>query len=64
MKVSPEELLSGTESVHDKGRRQNYYIVDKTSEIGILIQEYNSMNLAQKERLMGYVQALKDIERK
>lgn len=61
LKVSPEELLSGTEPVHEKGRKQSYYIVDKDSEIGLIIKEYSSMSLSQKERLLGYMEALREV---
>lgn len=63
LKISPEELLSGTETDHNKGRKQEYYIVNKDSEIGGLIREYGSMNMAQKERFLGYMEALREVRK-
>ena len=34
------------------------YVVDRTTEFGTLIETYQKLDAAQKNRLMGYMQAL------
>lgn len=64
LEVSPEELLSGKEPVRVKGRKQGFYVVEKTSELGGLIREYEGMDQFQRERLLGYLHALQEFGKK
>lgn len=59
LNVSPEWLLSGIEAAGSRLNRQDYYIIDKKSELGLLIETYNGMNTDCKSRMLGYVSALK-----
>ena len=65
--VTPEWLLSGIEPAGGRVSGQDYYIIDKKSELGGLIEAYNSMNSDFRSRMMGYISALEmmgDIEHK
>ena len=56
--VSPEWLLSG---VGNNGERSNdipWYVVDRETEMGEIITEYHKMNSKQRERLVGYIEAM------
>lgn len=55
--VTPEELLSGSD--RKKGRQQDCYVVGKDSELGEIVRAYKSLDITSKERLMGYLDALK-----
>ena len=60
--VSPYELLSGTEG---EGRRSNpadTIVLDKDSEEGQLITEFMHMDGSRKQRLLGYLHALKEMD--
>ena len=58
LKISPGQILSGVEQAGERGNRTERYIVDRDSELGILIEGYNRMNSSMRSRLMGYVEAL------
>lgn len=58
LNVSPYDLLSGTEN---KNYRQlEYIMVDKATEDYTLLNEFRNLNPSDKDRLLGYLQALKD----
>lgn len=56
--VTPEWLLSGTESQGNRGNPQSWYVIDSSTEVGRLVQSFNSMDAFRQSRLMGYVDAL------
>ncbi|MBQ7707100.1 MAG: helix-turn-helix transcriptional regulator [Lachnospiraceae bacterium] len=56
--VSPEWLLSGTKPAGSRKDRQDYYIIDKSSELGTLIDLFNEMNDDFKSRMIGYATAI------
>lgn len=56
--VSPYELLSGAEHIGMRSRQNMTYVVDRTTELGTLIETYQKLDAAQQNRLMGYMQAL------
>ncbi len=58
LNVTPEWLLSGIEEDGDRGNKNDYYIIDKNSDLGELMISYSDMNTKQRERLMGYAKAL------
>lgn len=37
-------------------------VIDKESEIGVFIKDYNKLSHDSRERLMGYMKALKDLD--
>ena len=58
LNVSPEWLLSG---VGNNGERSNdipWYVVDRETEMGEIITEYHKMSRKQRDRLMGYIEAM------
>lgn len=57
--VTPYELLSGTENVGSRSRTNDTYVISKETDIGILVEAYQQLNLEQQKRLMGYLDALK-----
>ncbi len=59
LNVTPEWLLSGIENTGGRGNNADWYIVDKNTEIGLLIKTYHSLDSRQRERLQGYLEALR-----
>lgn len=64
LEVSPEYLLSGTEQRGRKSRRQENYVINKDSDLGMLVSNYEDFSLAQRNRLLGYMDALREMEKK
>ena len=60
LKVTPEWLLSGADNTGDKGNKLNLIVVDRTTEIGEVVTTYNEPDKASRDRLFGYMLALKD----
>lgn len=60
LEVTPYELLSGTES--EKFKQLDYVILDKKSEDYMLLDAVNKLGASEKNRLWGYLQALKEKE--
>ena len=58
--VTPEWLLSGVEGAGGRTNRQDCYVIDKHSDLGELIEIYNSINKSRRDRLCGYAEALKN----
>ena len=58
LKVTPEWLLSGADNTGTRGNKLDWYVVDRESEIGYLIETYNQMDSKQKAHLAGYMAAL------
>ncbi len=59
--VSVVELLSGNSAYNERSNAAKTYVVDGESEIGYVIQSYQSMDEKLRNRLLGYVQALNEI---
>ncbi len=56
--VEPDWLLSGS-TVKEGNRKQvDWYVVDKNTELGYVVEAYNGMKTKQRERLIGYIDAL------
>lgn len=58
--VDPNWLLSGSTV---KGKRRNqvdWYIIEKNSELGLLVESYNRMEAGQRERIRGYIEAIEN----
>ena len=55
--VSPGWLLSGVDSVERGKNTQEYYVIDKDTEIGYLISKTNKLNKSQRDRLMGHIES-------
>ncbi len=56
LEVSPYEILSGTD---DRYAPIDYVVIDKKSDEYMLIEAYRNSTASQKDRLLGYVEALK-----
>ena len=61
--VTPEWLLSGSHNTGARGNELPWYVVDKDTEIGELITDYNNMDENRRNMLRGYMVALKQINR-
>lgn len=56
--VSPEWLLSGVDPAASRGKNREYYVVDIHTNTGHMIEKYNTLDRSQRDRLMGYMEAL------
>ena len=63
LKVAPEWLLSGIEKTGVKGNALDWYVIDKDTEMGEIIKNYHAMNGRQRERLIGYMEAIMSFEK-
>ncbi len=61
--VTPEWLLSGSRNTGTRSNELPWYVIGKDTEIGELIAEYNNMDENQRNRLLGYMVALKQIKK-
>ena len=59
--VTPYELLSGAEHIGNRSRDNNTYVISKETEIGILVETYQKLNTDAQKRVMGYLEALKEL---
>ena len=58
LQVTPEWLLSGSMNTGNRGNELQWYVIDKNTEIGYIIETYQKMEEEQKWRLRGYMEAL------
>lgn len=58
LNVTPEWLLSGIENTGERGNKSSWYVIDKSTEMGAVISIYHDMDERQRERLMGYMEAI------
>ncbi len=63
LKVTPEELLSGGQVKGDKGRPMNYFVIDRASELGRVVEAYSDMDEKMRARLVGYYEAIKNTQK-
>lgn len=61
LEVTPYELLSGAEHTGSRSRDNNTYVISKGTEIGMLVESYQKLNPDMQKRLMGYLEALKQM---
>ncbi len=55
LRVTPEWLLSGDDSLGDD--EPDYMVIDRESDIGMLVETYNSLDLESRNRILGYAEA-------
>ena len=55
--VTPEWLLSGVDKAGRRGSAPDYLFIDKESDLGILIEQYKSLDTDTRSRIMGYMEA-------
>ena len=62
LEVTPYELLSGTEGEGKRSTPSDFMVIDKNTEIGQFVIDLQKLEPKSRERLMGYFNALKDME--
>ena len=60
--VTPYELLSGAEHTGQRSRENMTYVIDKGTELGILVESYQQLEENQKRRVLGYMEALRELQ--
>ena len=60
LKVTPEWLLSGVEIRGSRSNKTEWYVIARESEIGELITLYHQLGQRQRDRLMGYVEGMRE----
>ena len=60
LKVTPYELLSGVEEEGSRSRKQKCKIIAETSEENLLLKMYDKLDRDQRNRLLGYLEALSE----
>ncbi|CBK74213.1 Predicted transcriptional regulators [Butyrivibrio fibrisolvens 16/4] len=61
--VTPEWILSGIDADGGRSKPVDYYIVEKSSEQGKLIETFNNMAGRDKTYLLGYIEAFKNMQK-
>ncbi len=59
--VTPYDLLSGAEHIGVRSRENVTYVIDKGTELGMLIESYQNLDGNCQRKLLGYMEALKDM---
>ena len=55
------ELLSGAEHTGSRSRDNNTYVISEETEIGMLVETYQKVNTDAQKRVMGYLEALREL---
>ena len=58
--VTPEWLLSGTDTEEGYRNRIDWFVINRDSEVGQIIEAYSQMDPKLRQRLMGYLEALNE----
>ena len=61
--VSPEWLLSGVDPAASRGKNQEYYVIHVQTDTGMMIEKVNRLGKGQRDRLLGYLEALSSEDR-
>ncbi len=64
LNITPEWLLSGIEEDGARSNVSDFFVIGKESDVGELVAAYSVMEQKQRERVMGYVNALLDMRHK
>ena len=59
LKVTPEWILSGSSKTGKRGNELPWYVIDRSTELGMLVTRYRELDEKQRERIMGYLEALR-----
>ena len=62
LNVTPEWLLSGAMNGGKRGNELHWFVVDKRTDLGLLISAFNELGDEQRARLMGYMEALNHMD--
>ena len=60
--VSPYELLSGAEHTGSRSREHDTYVISKGTDVGMLVESYQKLDSDLQKRLLGYLEALKELQ--
>ena len=66
LKVSPEWLLSGVDRAGEKRSKvgTDYLIIEKDTELWVLVEEYKNLDKETRNGIMGYVEAMASMNKK
>ena len=59
--MTPEWLLSGADNRGVRSNEIPWYVVERETELGEIITEYNKMDGKQRGRLLGYISAMSQL---
>lgn len=59
LNVTPEWILSGSSKTGNRGKELPWYVIDRNTELGTLVTRYRELDEKQRERIMGYLEALR-----
>ncbi|MDO5133150.1 MAG: helix-turn-helix transcriptional regulator [Eubacteriales bacterium] len=62
--VTPYELLAGTDGEGTRSNPSEVIVIEKSSELGKFVCEFLAMDKGRQGRILGYTQALKELEKK
>ena len=60
--VTPYELLSGAEHTGQRSRENMTYVIDKGTELGILVETYQQLEESMQRKVLGYMEALRELQ--
>ncbi len=60
LEVSPEWLLSGAETKGTYRNQVDRFVIDRNSELGELLIEFNRMSSRDRARVQGYIDAMNE----
>lgn len=60
--VTPYELLSGAEHTGKRSRENITYVIDKGTELGILVESYQQLEENMQRKVLGYMAALRELQ--
>ena len=60
--VTPYELLSGAEHIGQRSRENMTYVIDKGTELGILVESYQRLDENLQRKVLGYMEALRELQ--
>ena len=58
----PYELLSGAEHIGQRSRENMTYVIDKGTELGILVESYQQLEENMQRKVLGYMEALRELQ--
>ena len=61
--VTPYELLSGAEHTGQRSRENMTYVIDKGTELGILVESYQQLDENMQRKVLGYMEALRELQK-
>ena len=62
--VSPHWLLSGVDPAASRAKNQMYFVVEVGTDTGELVSGFNTLEKAQRDRVLGYLAALTSMKEK